>query len=260
MHHASIIAAVSGAACLTLSCNAGTHANEAHSQPSAGAEQVTHKEAAPAPDLAYHMRASFWDAVLARDALIAGDLAKAQGYGDRLAKTAYDRMLPTDWRHWYGQLQQYAEALSIAPNLAEASQELGRIALVCGDCHDIHERGPDVPRTTPAPWVDPPESFDSRMHRHQLGMEQMWDGLVLPSEKAWRSGTITITRAPLRAPELADEAVDDATHQRVEQVRALAKAARAATTYEERGRVYGQLIAGCADCHSVTRPAVTSAL
>lgn len=132
------------------------------------------------------------------------------------------------------------------------------MALVCGDCHDLHERGPAVPRTQPAPWVDPPETLDSRMHRHEVGVSQMWDGLVLPSEKAWRAGTITITRAPLRAPELADEAVDEATRSRIENVRMLAKAARAATTYDDRGRVYGELIASCADCHVVTRPATQS--
>jgi hypothetical protein len=201
------------------------------------------------------MRASFWAAVQARDALIVGDLAGAQRAADVLAKYNYEGLLPTDWRHWYGQLQQYAKELSIAPNVAAAAQELGRMALVCGDCHDLHERGPTRPAMKALPWEDPPEAFDARMHRHQLGVAQMWDGLVLPSERAWRSGTVTITRAPLQPPELANAPVDDATHKRIEEIRALAKEARVADSYEARGRVYGELIARCADCHAVARPA-----
>jgi hypothetical protein len=93
------------------------------------------------------------------------------------------------------------------------------------------------------------------MQRHELAIVQMWDGLVLPSENAWRSGTVTITRAPLRAPELAGRPISPALHERIEATRGLAKQARLATTYQERGRVYGELIAGCAQCHSLQRPA-----
>lgn len=246
---------------LTLgSCGEAQPTATASSEPvapaSSGAEQ-----AAPAspparePDVGWHMRASFWDTLRARDALIEGDLAEAQRAADHLAQTDYSRMLPAQWKHWVAALQQHAAALALAPNLSAAAQELGRMALTCGECHELHETGPDAPRANPLPWEEPPDTVEDRMHRHQLGVVQMWDGLVLPSEKAWRNGTVTITRAPLRAPERADQPIDDALAAQIQAVRELAKQARLATTYQERGRVYGELIARCAQCHYTERPA-----
>ncbi|HKU39243.1 MAG TPA: hypothetical protein VJR89_13875, partial [Polyangiales bacterium] len=226
--------------------------SEAPTQPAAGSPPSAKAEE---PDLAAHMQASFWMAVRARDALIAGDLAAAQRAGDALAAQDYMHLVPADWKHWVVSMQHYARELSMAPNPAAAGQELGRLALVCGDCHDLHQRGPERVRPEPEPWRDPPEELEARMLRHQIGAEQLWEGLVLPSETSFRSGITTLTRAPLRAPERRGEPIDEAMNARIEKVRALAKAARAATTYEARGQVYGELIATCADCHAFARPA-----
>lgn len=233
-------------------CGSAQPAEPPQASRASGAEQT-----AGAPDLAWHMRATFWDAVRARDALIDGDLAGAQRAAEQIARTDYSRMLPGDWKVGVAALQQHAAALSIAPNLNAAAQELGRMALTCGECHEVRKRGPGRTPTVPLPWMDPPESLAERMHRHELGVDLMWDGLVLPSENAWRSGTVTITRSPLRAPEHVDEPMSPELHARIEATRDLAKQARLVTTYQERGRVFGELIAGCAQCHYLQRPAKT---
>ena len=246
-----------GLASICGACS-GEPSSAARPAASAGAERApaTANAVATAPELRYHMRASFWDAVQARDALIAGELAKAQRAAERLAKVDYERMLPADQKHWVARMQQSASELSMAANLDTAALELGRLALACGDCHDLHRKG-EQSRTAPLPWHDPPESFDARMHRHQLGIAQLWDGLVLPSEHSWRSGTVTITLAPLTSPTATegDAPVDAATGARIEAVRALAKQARTAASYEARGRVFGEIVARCADCHLYERPA-----
>jgi hypothetical protein len=218
-----------------------------------GAEQIGAEAAAP-PDLAWHMRATFWDAVRARDALIDGNLQEAQSAADKIAKTDYSLLVPADWKSGVGALQQHAAALSIAPNLSAAAQELGKVALSCGECHEVRKRGPGRIPIVPLPWEDPPDSLEERMQRHQMGVDQLWDGLVIPSENAWRSGTVTITRAPLRAPEQARESVSPALHARIEATRELGKQARLATTYQQRGLIFGELIAGCAQCHYLQRP------
>jgi cytochrome c553 len=204
------------------------------------------------------MRATFWDAVRARDALVDGELAAAQRAADQIAKTDYGPVLPAEWKAGVGALQQHAAALSIAPTLRDAAQELGRMALACGECHEVRARGPGAPDTAPLPWAEPPDALEQRMQRHQMGIDQMWDGLVLPSEKAWRSGTVTITRAPLRAPELAEGPISAQVHAQIEATRELGKQARLASTYQERGRIYGELIAGCAQCHYLQRPAAAA--
>lgn len=225
---------------------------------SSGAEQhaATELDRASPPELRFHMRAAVTDAVQARDALLAGELSRAQRAAERLARMDCERILPQDWKHWVTRVQQSASELSTAPNLDEAAAELGRLAVACGDCHDRH-READPSKSAPMPWRDPPEDFDARMHRHQLGVAQLWDGLVLPSEDAWRSGTVTITRAPLTSPRASGaEPVDDGTRVRIEAVRALAKQARSAATYQERERVFGAIVARCADCHVYERPLV----
>ena len=232
-------------------CGTGHSSRASHARSAASTEQV----ASAAPDLAWHMRATFWDAVRARDALIDGNLANAQRAAEQIAQTDYSRVVPADWKVGVGALQQHAAALSIAPNLGAAAQELGRMALACGECHALRKQGPGRTLTVPLPWEDPPESLDQRMQRHQMGVDQLWDGLVLPSDNAWRSGTLTITRAPLRAPELADDAMSPELHDRIEATRELGKEARLATTYLERARVFGELISGCAQCHYLQRPA-----
>lgn len=223
--------------------------------PEASAASGAEQSAAAAPDLAWHMRATFWDAVRARDALIEGQLAEAQRAADRIAQTDYARMLPADWKTSVGTLQKHASALTIAANLSEAAQELGRMALTCGECHTLRQRGPGRTPVVPLPWEDPPESLTERMERHQLGVDQLWDGLVLPSDNAWRSGTLTITRAPLVPPNTSDDEITPELHARIDATRELGKQARLATTYEERARVFGELISGCAQCHHLLRPA-----
>jgi cytochrome c553 len=252
---AALVLSVLGVACgATSPAPAVTPPNASAasgSEPAQPAQPAT----SSAPDVQWHMRASFWQTLRARDALIDGDLAEAQRQADRLAKTDYASMLPVAWKHWVAQLQQDAAALSLAANLDEAALALGRMALACGECHELHDAGPDKPRVQPQPWEDPPDTYDERMQRHHLGLTQMWDGLVLPSEKAWRSGTVTITRAPLRAPERAGEPIDDNARARIEEVRELAKQSRRADTYQERGRIYGELVARCARCHYTERSA-----
>ena len=244
-----------GSLCLALaalSCSAAQ--KPAASAPQAPPVRETAAAQTSPPDLGYHMRASFWDTLDARDALIAGELERAKRAADHLAKTDYARLLPQDWMRWVSQLQQHALELSMAANMSDAGRALGRLALVCGECHELYETGPNHPRVQPRPWEDPPDELDARMHRHQLGMAQMWDGLVLPSEQAFRSGTVTVTRAPLSPPQRAGEPIDPTLQARIETVRELARAARRAPTYQERGRVYGDLVARCADCHYSQRP------
>ncbi|HKU39223.1 MAG TPA: hypothetical protein VJR89_13775 [Polyangiales bacterium] len=254
------IAAVSGMAWIMLACAACSSGEPPASAHSSGAEAAADKPAAgpatePEPDLKAHMRRSFDAAIRARDAVIDGDLPGAIRAGDTLANTDYASVMPPDWMHWVGRIQERARELGIAPNLASAGQEVAHLALVCGDCHYEHRQGADRVRMPPRPWTDPSEQLEDRMLRHDVGAERMWYGLVFASEEAFRSGTRTLTRAPFTPPQHEGETVDPALAVRIDEIRTLAREARAATTYDERGRVYGELISRCASCHYLVRPA-----
>jgi cytochrome c553 len=151
-------------------------------------------------------------------------------------------------------MQRHAGDMAVAGSIDEAAKSLGSLALSCANCHWQAEQGPEQPRDPPLPWEDPPDAVGERMFRHEVGADQMWMGLIDPSEDAWRNGTITLTRAPLTPPRRdADQSeIDPESHARVEAVRAIAKRARAARSHEERAQVYAELVTTCADCHQRT--------
>lgn len=206
------------------------------------------------PDRAQHMRESFWMAVDARDALIDGDLELAKKHAAELAERDYGDHFPADWRHWVKDMQRHAGDITVAGTVREAAGSLGKLGLACANCHWQARQGPEQPRDPPLPWEDPPEDVGSRMFRHEVGADQMWMGLVDPSETAWRNGTVTLTRAPLVPPQQDGEAVDAETHGEVEKIRDVAKRARAARSHGDRAEIYADLIATCARCHQVATP------
>lgn len=225
---------------LTLSCA---------SRDATNATSTTPSPAVGEPDRVFHMQRSFWTAVRARDALIEGDLAGAKASARLLAKEDFGRAFPEDWRHWVGQMQQAADDLSLAGTLDEAAASLGAIGVACGNCHWAQRTGPGEGGVTALPWNESPDELSERMLRHQTGAEQLWTGLIVPSEDDWRTGTRTLTRAPLEAPERDGRPVGEAAHAQIGRIRGLAVRARTASSYEERGEVYGELIATCAHCH-----------
>jgi hypothetical protein len=197
------------------------------------------------------MQATFWMAVIARDAVIAGDLAAAKRAASALAKHDYAGTLPAAWKHWIARMQQRADEVVLAPDLEAAAGAVAALGSSCGDCHDAQSTRARRGDERALPWQDPPDDVAQRMDRHAAGAEQLWQGLIGPSEPAWLNGTITLTRAPLSAPERDGEEMDPALAAQIEEVRTLAKKARAATSYQGRAAVYGELLARCANCHYV---------
>jgi cytochrome c5 len=200
-------------------------------------------------DRSDHMQATFWTALVARDEVIAGNLEAARAAARSLAEHDYASTLPADWRHWVVQMQERARDVALAADLRSAAQAVGALGLSCGTCHAQMRTGPTPAAGEPLEWKDPPEDLDQRMLRHAIGADLLWSGLTQDSERAWLDGTVTLTRAPLRPASRDGEPIGPATQARMEQVRTLAERARAARSHPERAAIYGELIAGCADCH-----------
>lgn len=237
--------------CLALLCGCASEPEpQAGAAESPSAASSGGAEQAPVDDRAWHMQETFWMAVRARDAVMAGDLEAARSAARELEQHAFADTLPADWKHYTEQMRQQAQALVIASGLAEAGQAVGALGLSCGSCHFQQKAGPGAVREPPMAWQDPPDTLTERMDRHYAGVEQLWQGLVQPSEDAWRNGTLTLTRAPLQAPEAEGAEVSPAAHAQVERVRQLARQARAAKSHPERAQIYGELIAACASCHA----------
>jgi hypothetical protein len=250
---ASLAACIPALILATGAC-ASEPAPEPQTSAASPASSVGHEAdaAKEAFDRAHHMQASLWLALSTRDALVDGALEDAKSSARALAAHDYAGTIPDAWKHWIGEVQKQAGEITIAADVDDASQSLAALALACGNCHYHHDAGPAVAPAPPVAWKDGPDTLDGRMMRHADGVAQMWAGLVLPSDDAWRAGTITITRAPIAAPITKDGTTDSRSSAALERVRGLAKRARTASTYAERGMIFGELIATCAHCHTTT--------
>jgi hypothetical protein len=80
------------------------------------------------------------------------------------------------------------------------------------------------------------------MLAHEIATEQLWQGVVAPSDAAWMAGA----EALIAAPELASDVQD--VGNRAAHVRDLARRAKA-TASDERAELFGHLLLTCAGCH-----------
>ncbi len=203
-----------------------------------------------APDAASHMRASFWSAILARDALIEGDLKEAKRLSNELSEQSFGT-LPGDWSREVGEMQQHAASAAMAADHEEAAGAIARVAVACGRCHA--RKGADSGRVifATAPIRDP-EPVQARMARHESAADDLWVGLVAPSADAWKQGAITLRDLSPQPPVQGEEPVDEAFSAQLHQIKALGLKALSATTVEAQAEIYGNYLSRCAGCHTIT--------
>jgi hypothetical protein len=235
-----LIAALFTQACAHSSSDgqAQAPAEPASAQPAAG------------PDLAHHMQASFWAAVEARDAVINGDLTLARKRTGELSQQRFEQ-LPARWKHWIAQMQKSAGDAAIAGSMQETAQGVASLALTCGDCHGYSGEGPKWGVQHGPEATTEPESLQARMLRHAHAADDLWMGLVMPSDAAWTRGARKLNEAPPERPLAQGEEINAHFAEKLNQIKALGLRATTAGTPQQRAEVYGDLIARCADCHAV---------
>jgi cytochrome c553 len=90
------------------------------------------------------------------------------------------------------------------------------------------------------------------MLEHQHAIEQMADGLIIPSAAQWKAGAEALKAVPLRASDLPKDprltrdvaAAEDRVHM-------LAEQAAGAEEASVRVNTYAQIISACAQCHGL---------
>lgn len=224
------------------------------------AQSPASAEAAPAAgslgakqprDLVQHMRVSFWAAVDARDAIIDGDLTVAHERANYLAHEHFEA-LPERWQPWIHEMQKHAAELAMAPDVEEAAQWTASLALACGNCHWYLGKGPGYDTDEVASLASQPEDLRTRMLRHSLAADDLWMGLVRPSQGAWTRGARLLNEAPPERPtEPGGGEVDAAFAAQLNAIKALGLRAITAKTPHQRASVYGEFLARCAACHTL---------
>lgn len=196
------------------------------------------------------------EARLARDAVVAGDLAAAQAALKTLrGRLPLGSMAPQQARleAVFIQKVEAAQATSDLPAMGEA---LGQLAQACGDCHLTAglelpvEAELDAPGAAEPPTPAPPVTVAAGMDGHMWATAQMWAALVAGDDAAFQEGAEAMGRSSLVPSGLPADAPVPPLAAELE-VRAQDLAALAARSDSMRGQHLGQMLGTCAQCHQL---------
>lgn len=197
----------------------------------------------PGSSLDRVMRAHFKDALLIRQAVIAGTPDQAANPATILALIENLDDLPPGWREFVERMQQAARRITHDPSTAQAAAATANLGVACGQCHQ-QQGGPTVSSEPP-----PAEgtTIEQRMKRHAWATERLWEGLVIPSNEAWNAGSRALVDTPF-PPEVLRQGGAQARSAASDFKNLVARAPTKKTT-EERAALYAELLVTCGTCH-----------
>lgn len=171
-------------------------------------------------------------------ALIRGDEAQIKAQALALSKEQWSINAKPDWRAHIDAMDAAATRVAETVGVAAASLEFAKLASACAGCHQSlsgeqkHFQAPERPSDDAHP-----------MAKHQLAADQMWFGLIAPSEESWRAGATLLAKAPLVRSDMVEL---DQLERRVHELAKQAESARAAA----RPKIYGEFLGTCSGCHT----------
>ena len=209
-----------------------------------------------AADPHQHMKAHFVRANKLEDAVLAGNLTEAQTQGRWLA-THDKEEVPEGWRRYLQPFQAEASAVGNATSIEAAAAAVAGMAAACGGCHAANHVRPKIGTS---PIVGRASNVKAHMTEQLQALDRLWDGLMIPSDQAWREGAGLLARVAVPEKALEKEGLDKADSAKVlaQTLRRLsASAAKAAKA--DRPQAYAELLTTCVGCHVSVRRPVTAA-
>jgi cytochrome c553 len=196
----------------------------------------------------------FANAGMLSDGVVAGQLESVRSAAKDMIERETGAGLSEKAQPYAEDLRAFARLAASAPDIESAASAVGRVGGACGSCHRVTKRGPVYEVLT-----SPPEGANpvaTRMMRHQWAAQRLWDGLVGPSDDSWQAGAAVLKDAPLFTDELTQDVEQYGEVTKLAwnlwEVGALASSAKDQAT---RADLHGRLLATCADCHRLLRPA-----
>lgn len=195
------------------------------------------------------MRAHFKETAAIRTAVIRGALSDAVAPAAALAKMDGLGKVQASWKPAVDVLQDAARKIGQSPDIPGASAAVADIGVACGSCHKV-AGGPKITIDAP-PAVD--ATLQSRMRRHVWANDRLWEGIFVPSDKAWKAGADALAGDPF-PKEILDKG---GVHARsaASQFKSLIATAGAKKKPEDRAKLYASLLETCSACHTATRGA-----
>jgi len=195
------------------------------------------------------MHARYAAARTLTEAVARSDLEAAHRSATTLAALDEPDALPA-WRPYVVSVQAAGRAVLASASISAAARTAATLGERCASCHvAIQARIVFAPE--PRPLDDP--GLAREMLRHGWAANQLWQGLIAPSDERWNAGAQALSTAPLG--EVAqhgipgfDDDIDDTARVRLFATRALT-----ARDPGSRAALYGDLLATCAHCHGILR-------
>jgi hypothetical protein len=197
-----------------------------------------------------HMKAHFVRALKLQDAILAGNLPEAKAQGQWLA-THEAGDIPAGWRPHLVNFQAQAKVVADAASADDAAAAFAHIAASCGECHEANHA---KPRLGSSPVFKKIGNVKEHMTAQLMAMDKLWDGLVVPSDVAWREGAALLADVAVTHKTIAKEGLDkaDSATVLVETLHQLSATAGKAAK-EDRPQAYANLLTTCVACHAAVR-------
>jgi cytochrome c553 len=206
----------------------------------------------PAPSLErqLNMQHHFAEVERIHDAIVRGDLPAVRPPATELSRMAVPPgTLPIAVPYVLA-ISEEAKAVLAANDLARAARAAASMLRQCGECHQAAKVSP----LRPAPPAALAGGLTGHMLEHQRAVDELLQGLVVPSASQWARGAERLRTAPLRPAELPqDPGLAGSVRRADERVHQIAGRAAVAETPAARANVYADLLTTCADCHSLHR-------
>lgn len=202
-------------------------------------------------DLKAHMAVHLSVATSARDAVVRGDLEAAKEFMGWLARHEGPEDLPEDWQSYQPYvlaMSQSAKAGSEAPTLEVAATAIAQVAAACGSCHEESNGGLEFPQTEPP--ADK-EGVTPHMARHKWASEQLWLGMLGPSELHWNLGAAAMVEDPMETEEMHHGTNMSPEEQEFDAwLHTLGDFGGHIEDKSRRAELYGAMLGTCSGCHS----------
>lgn len=182
-------------------------------------------------------------------AIAHGNLALARASA-RVVRNLDEPDATAEWQPFLASVRDAAHHVELASGAVDAAAATGTLAMRCAQCHvaiGAKVKFAELARPSQDPR-NAPEMLD-----HQWASELMWEGVIGPDAERWLRGAAALETAPLNAVATALTPRYQGDSDDVTRIRAFARAAREATTLEERATLFGQMLGACAHCHQVLR-------
>jgi cytochrome c553 len=212
---------------------------------------VACRPASPPPMTSPVQGRMFEHFALARDLRVFaanGDLARLRVTATELAGLEETWGMPPGADAYLQRVHAAARRAAAAGSVPEAATAVAEVARACGDCHLTNDATLGERFQVAAPRVDDP----AVRHTNYLSWVSrlLWDGLVGPSERMWRTGAEALSGAeglpPPRARSVPAGDIDRAGATLHE----LGTRALAEDDPQERIRLLAAIWTTCADCHT----------